>query len=210
MLLLRGSHALHRLADFRRRSETAASTRAKKTNLGSMPEWDLSDLYTAPDAPEVQRDLKKAAKEATRIKSTYQGRLAALAKDGGKLADRRSRTTRSCRTLSASSAPIRGFYYVLNQTDPERAKFNADVSEALTKIYTDLIFFELELNQIDDATIEAAAQAQRGQALQALARRSEKREAASARREARDALHGKSRRPAAPPGPGFSTRRCRP
>ncbi len=46
---------------------------------------------------------------------------------------------------------------MLNQTDPARAKFNADVSEALTKIYTDLIFFELELNQIDDATIEAAA-----------------------------------------------------
>ena len=44
----------------------------------------------------------------------------------------------------------------MNQTDPVRAKFNADVSEALTKLYTDLIFFELELNQIDDAVIEAA------------------------------------------------------
>jgi oligoendopeptidase F len=37
-----------------------------------------------------------------------------------------------------------------------RAKFNGDVSEALTKLYTDLIFFELELNQIDDETLDAA------------------------------------------------------
>ena len=25
--------------------------------LGALPEWDLSDLYPAPDAPEVARDL---------------------------------------------------------------------------------------------------------------------------------------------------------
>jgi oligoendopeptidase F len=133
----------------------AAGRSAKAARLGKMPDWDLSDLYKSPDAPEVQRDLKAAAKEAARIKATYQGRLADLAKDGGKLAGA-IKDYEKLSDLVGKLGSYAGLYYVLNQTDPVRAKFNADVSEALTKLYTDLIFFELELNQIDNATIEAA------------------------------------------------------
>lgn len=134
----------------------ATTSRSTKTpRLGSMPEWDLSDLYAAPDAPEVQRDLKAAAKEAARIKTAYQGRLADLAKDGGKLAGA-IKDYEKLSDLVGKLGSYSGLYYVLDQTDPVRAKFNGDVSEALTKLYTDLIFFELELNQIDDATMEGA------------------------------------------------------
>ena len=27
--------------------------------LGNLPEWDLTDLYPAPDAPELARDLER-------------------------------------------------------------------------------------------------------------------------------------------------------
>jgi len=142
-----------------RKSSTMARTgagRATKTSkLGAMPEWDLSDLYKAPDAPEIQRDLKAAAKEAARIKSAYQGRLAELAKDGGKLVVA-IKDYEKLSDLAGKLGSYAGLYYVLDQTDPVRAKFNGDVSEALTKLYTDLIFFELELNQIDDETLDAA------------------------------------------------------
>ncbi|HVX37492.1 MAG TPA: M3 family oligoendopeptidase [Hyphomicrobium sp.] len=144
-----------------RKSNTALKTgvrRATKTpRLGTMPEWDLSDLYKAPDAPEVQRDLKAAAKEATRIKAAYQGRLGELAKDGGKLAGA-IKDYEKLSDLVGKLGSYAGLYYVLDQTDPARAKFNGDVSEALTKLYSDLIFFELELNQIDDETLEAATE----------------------------------------------------
>ena len=33
-----------------------ASTGSK--GLGNLPEWDLSDLYSSQDAPELARDLK--------------------------------------------------------------------------------------------------------------------------------------------------------
>jgi len=135
--------------------KAATSRSTKASRLGAMPEWDLSDLYKAPDAPEVQRDLKAAAKEAARIKTAYQGRLADLAKDGGKLAGA-IKDYEKLSDLVGKLGSYSGLYYVLDQTDPVRAKFNGDVSEALTKLYTDLIFFELELNQIDDATIDAA------------------------------------------------------
>ncbi|WP_441706401.1 M3 family oligoendopeptidase [Hyphomicrobium sp. 2TAF46] len=136
-------------------SEAALSQSSADQSLGTMPQWDLSDLYSGPEAPEIQRDLKQAATEATRIKATYQGRLAELAKDGGKLIEP-IKDYEKLADLAGKLGSYSGLYYVLNQTDPVRAKFNADISEALTKIYTDLIFFELELNQIDDAVIDEA------------------------------------------------------
>ena len=133
----------------------SAKAAPKKGNLGRMPEWDLSDLYKGPDAPEVQRDLKAAAKEASRIKSAYQGKLGALAKDGAKLAVA-VKDYEKLSDLVGKLASYSGLYYTQNQSDPARAKFNADVSEAITKLWTDLIFFELELNQVDDADLASA------------------------------------------------------
>ena len=49
-----------------------------------------------------------------------------------------------------------GLLYAGNQADPARAKFYGDISEKLTDISTELIFFELELNQIDDAALAEA------------------------------------------------------
>src|SRR5262245_59863054 len=54
--------------------------------LGPMPERNLADLYSSPTAPEIARELDKAAAEAKRFKETYHGKLAALAADGGALA----------------------------------------------------------------------------------------------------------------------------
>ena len=134
---------------------TNGKAAVKKADLGRMPDWDLSDLYAGPDAPEVQRDLKTAAKEAARIKSAYQGKLGATAKDGAKLATAVKDYEKLC-DLVGKLGSYCGLYYTQNQSDPARAKFNADVSEAITKLWTDLIFFELELNQIDDADLSDA------------------------------------------------------
>ncbi|MBA2126819.1 oligoendopeptidase F [Hyphomicrobium methylovorum] len=133
----------------------AGAAPSKTDAFGAMPEWDLSDLYKSPTAPEVQADLKAAAAEAQRIRATYQGKLAGLAADGDKLVGA-IQDYEKLADLAGKLGSYSGLYYVLNQTDPARAKFNGDVSEALTKLYTDLIFFELELNQIDDATMAAA------------------------------------------------------
>lgn len=134
-----------------RRSAKGAPT----VKLGRMPDWDLGDLYASPQAPSVKRDIDASAKEAARIKAAYQGKLAQIAADGGKLA----KVVKEYEALSdtvGKLASFAGLHYAQKQTDPERAKFNADVSEALTKIWTDLIFLELELNQIDDDVLAKA------------------------------------------------------
>src|SRR5262245_32969086 len=48
-------------------------------DLGSLPEWNLADLYPAIDAPEIKRDLDRAGAECTAFEKAYKGRLAELA-----------------------------------------------------------------------------------------------------------------------------------
>ncbi len=132
-----------------------ADAAADKPALGPMPEWDLSDLYTAPDAPEVKRDLDAGAREAERMKAAYAGNLAGIAGEPEKLAEA-IRSYEQISDLLGKVGSYAGLYYAANQADQARAKFYGDVSEALTKISTDLIFFELELNQIDDEKIAAS------------------------------------------------------
>lgn len=136
-------------------SPVKAAAGSPKIELGQMPEWDLSDLYAGPAAPQITADITAAGEEAKRMKAAYQGKLADLARDGAKLAV----AVKDYEKLSDTMGKLgsyAGLYYAQNQSDPARAKFYGDVSEALTRISTDLIFFELELNQIDDAVLDAA------------------------------------------------------
>ncbi len=133
----------------------SANTSLKSADLGPMPEWDLSDLYTAPDAPEVARDLARAVRDAQVLKEQSQGKLSDLAKDGDALA-RVIKAYEDLSDLMGKLASYAGLYYYANQADPARAKFYGDTNEALTRIGTDLIFFELELNQIDEPVMAAA------------------------------------------------------
>ena len=125
------------------------------TDLGVVPEWDLSDLYKGMDDPAVAQDLDRAAAEARSIKESYQGKLSALAGDGAGLADAIA-AYEQLSDLMGKLGSFAGLLYAANQADPARAKFYGDISERLTRIATDLIFVELELNQIDEATLEGA------------------------------------------------------
>src|ERR671921_488711 len=51
---------------------------------------------------------------------------------------------------------LEGLVYSGDTTDPKRAKFYGDAQERLTAASSDLLFFGLELNRIDDAVIDAA------------------------------------------------------
>ena len=46
--------------------------------LGDLPEWDLTDLYPSPDAPELSRDLERLEKACASFAADYEGKLAGL------------------------------------------------------------------------------------------------------------------------------------
>jgi oligoendopeptidase F len=116
----------------------------------SLPEWNLADLYAAPDAPAFVADMKKADAEARAFAETYRGKLAGLPGEAlaAALVDYEKLSDLIGRVGSYAQ-----LHYVGNTTDPARAKFFGDVNSRLTEISTLLLFFELELNRIDDAAM---------------------------------------------------------
>ena len=137
----------------------AAAAVGPAVSAGALPEWDLSDLYKGTDDPAMADDLDRAAAEARRIKESYQGKLAGLATSGAGLAEAIA-AYEQLSDLMGKLGSFAGLLYAANQTDPVRAKFYGDISERLTRIATDLIFFELELNQIDEGALADAVKGQ--------------------------------------------------
>ena len=41
--------------------------------LGDLPTWKLSDLYSSPTGPDLDRDLKRAAELADSFAESYEG-----------------------------------------------------------------------------------------------------------------------------------------
>ena len=135
-----------------------ATLRKSRTGLGSLPEWNLADLYPAMDAPEVRRDLERADAYCIAFEEEFKGKLAALAGGSGaseRLADVVNRYE-MIDDLIGRLISYAGLVYAGNTSDPARAKFYGDVQERITAASSHLLFFTLELNRIDDDTLQAA------------------------------------------------------
>jgi len=121
-------------------------------SLGDLPEWDLRDLYTAPDAPELTRDLAWLEKECAAFAADYEGRLATLNADAMLACIRRNERISAVAGRVMSFAGLR---YYQNTLDAARAKFMSDCQEKITDFTTPLVFFSLEFNRIEDDRYQA-------------------------------------------------------
>ncbi len=126
--------------------------------LGPLPEWNLADLYAGLDSPQFAADLKRAETECRAFGEKWRGKLADAAK-GAKASARLAESLREFEALQDLLGRIMsyaGLVYAGNTTDPTCAKFYGDTHEKVTAYSTDLLFFQLELNRIDDAAMEKA------------------------------------------------------
>jgi len=131
---------------------SSASATAKQSELGALPEWDLSDLYPGRDSPELTRALEGAGKEATEFAARYQGKLAALSGEAlgqAVAAYERLRETLE-RVMSYAS-----LVYAGDVSDSEIGRFYQMMQERVTDIGSTLLFFTLELNKLEDADLAA-------------------------------------------------------
>ena len=114
----------------------------------TLPTWDLSDLYTAPDAPEIEHDLGSADQLASHAEQYIKGKVATL--DGDKLARAIERYEHIEETLGRIGS-YAYLYYAENMADPERIRFFQNTSEHINDISRKMLFLTLEINQISDA-----------------------------------------------------------
>lgn len=145
-------------SDFRHAPGAPAATPAATPDLGTLPEWNLADLYASIEDPRIKRDLERAEAECVAFEKDYKGRLNELAArpDAGAALAEPVRRYEQIEDLLGRVISYAGLVYSGNTTDPARAKFYGDVQERITSISLHLLFFTLELNRIDDAALETA------------------------------------------------------
>ncbi len=138
-----------------RAAEDAAETapeNAAERQLGQLPEWDLTDLYTSMNSPELEADLARMTAACRGFADSYEGKLAAL--DGDGLA-RAVAEYEAIEGVLGRVMSYAGLLYQQNTQDPGRAKFMGDTQVRATDISTPLVFFALELNRLEDDRLEA-------------------------------------------------------
>jgi oligoendopeptidase F len=130
----------------------AIAATSEPSHAADLPAWDLSDLYTSPDDPQVAADLNRSEQAAADFARIHAGSLAQLS--GAALAAVIAEYERIQDTLGrvASYAQL---LFAGDSTDPVIGRFYQTVNERITAISSHLIFFSLELNRIDDAVLEA-------------------------------------------------------
>ncbi|WP_225027841.1 M3 family oligoendopeptidase [Xinfangfangia pollutisoli] len=115
--------------------------------FGALPDWDLRDLYPAPDAPEFARDMDWLEQACADFAAGYEGKLATLDAAGllKAVQDYEQIDITAGRIMSYA-----GLRYYQNTMDSERAKFMADAEGKVTEFTTPLVFWSLEFNRLDD------------------------------------------------------------
>jgi len=130
-------------------SQAEATSREALENL---PEWDLTDLYPGPKSKPLADDLARAESEASGFRETYQGKLSAL--DGTTLVVAVAAYEKLQEILGRVMSYAQ-LVYAGDVSDPEIGRFYQTMQERVTVISTNLLFFGLELNRIDDAVLAA-------------------------------------------------------
>jgi oligoendopeptidase F len=136
--------------------EAGARIASDAPDLGALPEWDLADLYPGRDSPELARDLDDLATAAAAFRARYQGRLGALpgAELGAAVAEYERLQELAGRIMSYAELMRAG-----NVADPEIGRFFQTMHERITDISSELLFFTLEINRLEDADLDVKAAA---------------------------------------------------
>ncbi|MDV7340551.1 M3 family oligoendopeptidase [Terasakiella sp. A23] len=121
-------------------------------NAAELPTWDLSHLYSAPDSAELKADLEKGKELAQKFADTYQGKLGEIdgAGFGQALADFETLEDLLGRVVSYAQ-----LLYAGDNTDADIAQFYQNMQEEITNLSSLILFFTLEINNLEDDALEA-------------------------------------------------------
>jgi oligoendopeptidase F len=130
---------------------------AESSDLGALPEWDLTDLYPAPDSAELAADLTHVDGEAKAFRKRYKDKLSGLdgAAFGAAIAEYEAIDETMGRVMSYAH-----LVYAGNVSDPDTGRFYQTMQEKITAISAEILFFALEINTLDDKDISRKSAAE--------------------------------------------------
>ncbi|MCW5690684.1 MAG: oligoendopeptidase F, partial [Pseudolabrys sp.] len=126
--------------------------------LGDLPDWNLNDLYPGIESTALKQDLSWIDGECIAFEELYKGKLGAIAAQPGaseQLCEAVKRYEKIGDVLGRIGS-YAGLLHAGNSTDAEIAKFYGDMNERITTAYSHLLFFDLELNRVDDKLLDTA------------------------------------------------------
>lgn len=122
------------------------------------PLWDLSDLYASRTDPRIEADLERARALVGEL-NALQGQLAAARAEPAVLGERLDRAVSRYEQASDLLGALGAYAFLAASTDRNDAGaqgFEATVREKITVIATPTVWVTLEINQLEEAEIEAA------------------------------------------------------
>src|SRR5262249_8358426 len=127
----------------------------------ALPQWRLDDLYAGRDDPKIEADLAAAKAENDRL-AAMEGRFVAARADAtalGGLLDGGIPLYEAATNGLWALAAFAGLASPTARDDASWAKFEADLRTRASQIAAESLYFTLEINQLEDAEIEAALSA---------------------------------------------------
>ena len=122
------------------------------------PVWDLSDLYASPQDPRVEADLDRARALVDEL-GGLQGRLLAARTEPATLGERLDRAVTLYEQASDLLGGLGAYAFLAastNRNDAAAQGFEATVREKISAIATPTVWVTLEINQLEEAEIDAA------------------------------------------------------
>lgn len=118
----------------------------------NLPTWDLTDLYNDPKDPAIRRDLDDAKSRSQAFQKSFQGKLNDLTGDELMAAIAEYEAVSEICGKIGSYAQL---LYAGDSSDAAIGQFYQSVQEEMTGISSLTLFFGLEINRIEDASLDA-------------------------------------------------------
>lgn len=129
---------------------------AKKIKPEDLPTWDLSALYPGKDSPELKKDLSDVKDRVRRFEKLFGNSIKTL--DGDVLGS----AIKEYEEIEETLGRLSSFAYLLyseNISDTQNASFYQNISEKVNDISSNLLFFTLEINKLDEDELQEKLQA---------------------------------------------------
>ena len=118
-------------------------------------QWDLSDLYSSIDDPELKKDKKRVLEQADKFAEDYKGKISELsASEFAGALDRYESLIQTAGKIGSYSHLI----WSTNTEDPALGKILQEASELGSELSQKLVFFNVEWLKIDDQKAESLIQ----------------------------------------------------
>lgn len=139
------------------RTFSNSNTSTDNTDLGDLPTWNLADLYSSMDAPELQHDRNWVMEASTEFEKTWKGKLEqAAGKNKSEGLGAAIEQFEKIEDVMGRLMSFASLAYFSDTLDEQSAKFYGDMQGHITDASTKLLFFGLELNKLDQDLINKA------------------------------------------------------